>query len=93
MHEVPGQRYDKTSNTAPFVCGKTWLYFSRQPGRNGSIHSLQVEKPAATADYFCVWMVQHVSGMPCNRPSWPSQVYMFSVPMATHVCLQHHYYV
>ena len=93
MYEESEQRYDKTWNTAPFVCGKTRLYISRQPGRSCSIHSLQVENPAAMVDYFCVCMVQHVSSIPCNRSSRPLQMYMFSVPMATHVCLQHHYFV
>ena len=63
MYEVPGQRYDKTWNTAPFVCGKTWLYFRRRSGRSCSIHSLQAGNPAAMADYFCVCMVQYVSGI------------------------------
>ena len=46
MYEVPGQRYDINRSTAPFVCGKTWLYFRSQLGGSCSIHSLQVENPA-----------------------------------------------
>ena len=83
----------RARNTAPFVCGKAWFYLRRRPGESCSKHALRVENPAAMADYFCVWMVQHVSGMPCNRPSWPSQVYMFSVPMTTRACLQRQHFV
>lgn len=93
MYEESEQRYDKTWNTAPFVCGKTWLHFRRRSGRSCSIHSLQAGNPAAIADYFCVCMVQYVSGIACNRSRWPSQAYMFSLPMPTRACLRHNCFV
>ena len=83
----------KARNTAPFVCGKVWLYFRRQSGESCSKHALRVENPAAMADYFCVYIMQYVSGMPCNCSPLPSQAYMFSVPMTTRTRLRHNRFV
>ena len=83
----------KARNTAPFVCGKVWLYFRRQSGESCSKHALRVENPAALTDYFCVYILLCVSGMPCNCSRRLSQAYMFSVPMTTRTCLRHSYFV
>ena len=47
----------KARNTAPFVCGKAWLYFRRQSGESCSKHALRVENRLSMADYFYVFMM------------------------------------
>ena len=79
-----GQRYDEIWNYVPFVCGKTWLYFKKWSGGSYSMWSSQAENRLSMADYFYVSMILFplpVSSMPCNRSPWPSQAYMFSVPL------------
>ena len=83
----------KARNTVPFVCGKAWLYFRRQSGESCSKHSLRVENRLLMADYFCVYIMLCVSGMPCNCSPLPSQAYSFSEPMTTRACLRHSYFV
>ena len=62
----------KARNTAPFVCGKAWLCFRRQSGESCSKHALRVENRLSIADYFCVYIMQYVSGIPCNCSPRPS---------------------
>ena len=83
----------RARNTAPFVCGKAWLYFRRQSGESCSKHSLRVENRLSIADYFCVYIMQYVSGMPCNCSPLPSQAYSFSEPMTTRARLRHNRFV
>ena len=83
----------KARNTVPFVCGKAWLYFRRQSGESCSKHALRVENRLSIADYFCVYIMQYVSGMPCNCSPLPSQAYSFSEPMTTRTRLRHNRFV
>ena len=83
----------RARNTAPFVCGKTWFYLRRQSGESCSKHALRVENRLSIADYFCVYIMQYVSGMPYNCSPLPSQAYSFSEPMTTRTRLRHNRFV
>ena len=82
------QRNDETWNSAPFVCGKTWLYLKKWSGGSYSMRSPQAENRLSMADYFWVSMMLFslsMSSIPCNRSRWPSQAYMF--PCRCHACI------
>ena len=82
MYEVT-EKYDEISNSASFVCAETWSPLKKWSGGSYSMLSPQTENRLSMAAYLCVYMMLlalYTCSMTCNRPHWPSQVYMFSMP-------------
>jgi len=53
-------------------------------------HTLSTSwKPLIDSKLHLLFMVQYVSGIPCNRPRRLSQAYMFSVPLPTRAFLRY----
>ncbi len=93
MYKAPGQRYDKSQKHRPICLWQSVVVFQKAAWRKLFQTLLRVENRLSIADYFCVYIMQYVSGMPCNCSPLPSQAYSFSEPMTTRTRLRHNRFV
>ena len=76
----------------PFVLGKTRSDVKQRSGGSYSMRFPQTENRVSMVDYFCVCMMLlslSVGSMPNKCSPWPSQTYMFFVPLPTRAYLLH----